>query len=857
MKDNLISPLLSSLDDNPSMEERDILDSFINTHTDKYTFPPVYAGLLAKIFTARLSIEQFVLNNDFYSYVLKILQTLRILTRDPSLLPVIFEIQGTEILGRMLKNYATQHFSNLHAKHLSEMLVELATIIRRMAENDQLIKQLLKFEIPEVLTLMLGSSHAIVARGTLEALIALSKDQEMREVLEKTSIVELLLRIISEYEGEFIQLASNLLNVMCHKEEMSRQVRLQRGNLIMMNAFQKSKDLASKLYLSRVILTLCMDTENVREYKNLGLISLLLKVIGSSEHPLEVINALKLITEMTLDDETAVYIRTQGAHLISYCLIQYHPLNYPEGLSDEIKPGLYEIQLNALQCIRFLYSIERNRKYFRRIFPPHIFASFIDVGNYIKDITAYQGTLKIINSISQSELETIEKGIQEMKETQDPAQGREIGGYVIGELIGKGAFGTVFEATKGGNRYALKEIPLQDFENDFEEESIDKLAEKLSKEVAIYKNLNHPNIIQYFTSFVANENLYIVMELIEGQPLSDFITSVKEKGQRLVEGQIWRIFIEMCAGLRYLHLDKRVVHRDFTPANIMITRDNHVKIADFGLAKQRGGHSSGHMNAFVGTIQYSCPEIVRSQPYTEKADIWSLGVILYELATLSQPFSGENPLAIARKIVEEDYTPITAKDLSPLLINVIKKCMTVNPDQRPDILHISQIIGPVLMLQVDELKTTEMQLRETIKNSAPKSSADIPVVHIKSANLKKVKDPVQPLFQTLHKLIYITQLPPGLQRDPRRSMLESFKHWLFSEPSFANTLKEELGKLHNCSKDEVPILHKERVTYETLNFTIEELLIEKGYYENQEPATAEIISSSIQSPQVKKTKSSY
>lgn len=600
-----------------------------------------------------------------------------------------------------------------------------------------------------------------------------------------------------------------------------------------------------------------MDTENVREYKNQGLIPLLLKTIGNSEHPLEVINSLKLLTEMTLDDETAVFIRSQGAHTISNCLIQYHPLNYPEGLSDDIKPGLYEIQLNALQCMRFLYSIERNRKHFRRVFPPQIFASFIDVGNYIKDITAYQSTLKIINSVTQIELESIRKSIYEMKETVDSAQGRDIGGFTLGEFIGKGAFGTVYEAHKGGNKYALKEIPLQDFENDIEEESIEKVAEKMSKEVSIYKNLNHPNIIKYYTSFVANENLYIVMELIEGQPLSDFITSVKEKGQRLVEGQIWRIFIEMCAGLRYLHLDKRVVHRDFTPANIMMTRDNHVKIADFGLAKQRGGNSSGNMNAFVGTIQYSCPEIVRSQPYTEKADIWSLGVILYELATLSQPFAGENPLAIARKIVEEDYTPINIKDFSPLLVNVIRKCMTVNPDQRPDILHLSQIIGPVLMLQVDELKINEMQLRDSIKREAPRPSNDIPVVHIKSANLKKVKDPVQPLFQTLHKLVYITQLPPGLQRDVRRSMLESFKHWLFSEPRFADSLKEELGKLHNCAREEVPILYKERVTYETLNFTIEELLIEQGYYENREPATASVISSTMQSPQIKKTKSSY
>jgi NIMA (never in mitosis gene a)-related kinase len=77
------------------------------------------------------------------------------------------------------------------------------------------------------------------------------------------------------------------------------------------------------------------------------------------------------------------------------------------------------------------------------------------------------------------------------------------------------------------------------------------------------------------------------MELIDGQDLSDYISGLIDKGHKLNEGQIWRLFIQMCTALRYLHMDKLVVHRDLTPKNIMITRDMIVKIADFGLAKQR------------------------------------------------------------------------------------------------------------------------------------------------------------------------------------------------------------------------------------------------------------------------------
>lgn len=358
----------------------------------------------------------------------------------------------------------------------------------------------------------------------------------------------------------------------------------------------------------------------------------------------------------------------------------------------------------------------------------------------------------------------------------------------------------------------------------------------MNKEVAIYKNLDHPNIIKYYTSFVESGALYIVMELIEGQTLADFISSLKEKNQRLVEGKIWRLVIEICAGLRYLHVEKKVVHRDFTPMNLMITKDNHVKIADFGLAKQRGTQSSSSMKTFVGTIQYSCPEIVRNQPYTEKADIWSLGVILYELATLNAPFTGENPLAIARKIVEEDYVPLSQKEFSPLFVKVVRECMTVLPEKRPDILYVCQMIGPLLIQQIDEYRKNEDIMAKSIKKNAP-----APVkVQVKTGNVKKISDPTQPIFQELHKLVYLTQLPPGIKKDPRRSMVESFKHWLFSDPKNSENLKFELAKLNNCNKEEVPIMHKDRVTYETLNFAIEELLIEQGYYDRRDTVTADM-----------------
>ena len=245
----------------------------------------------------------------------------------------------------------------------------------------------------------------------------------------------MLLRIISEYDGEFIQLAANILNAICGNDEMSRQVRSLRGNVILLNQLKKSKDLSTTLYISRVIMTLCMETDNIKEFRALGLVGLLIKVIENSQDPLEVINALRILIDMTLDDDTSVYIKQHGGFAIISLIVQYHPSQYPEDYPEEIKPGLYEIQLNALQCIRFIYSIERNRKYFRKVFSPQIFSNFIDIGNYVKEISAYQPTLKLINNLSQAETETLKEGFLVLKESGETQPTREIAGYLVGEVL--------------------------------------------------------------------------------------------------------------------------------------------------------------------------------------------------------------------------------------------------------------------------------------------------------------------------------------------------------------------------------------------------------------------------------------
>jgi len=245
----------------------------------------------------------------------------------------------------------------------------------------------------------------------------------------------------------------------------------------------------------------------------------------------------------------------------------------------------------------------------------------------------------------------------------------------------------------------------------------DLVAKDISQEVRLLRQLDHPNIVRYFSSFttdcgVGNATLWIVMEFCSGVSLQSFTASAREKGlTKLPEEQTWQMFVQLCLALRYLHVDKSIAHRDLTPNNVLVQPHSlAVKIADFGLARQKmsatvgGTAAASMMMSMVGTILYTCPEIVQSKPYTKKTDVWSLGCLLYKMATLSDPFQGSNPLTVARKIVESEYDRLDTSLHSEMLINVCQRCLTVVPESRPDIQEVCQLITPALVHHCDVLQ---------------------------------------------------------------------------------------------------------------------------------------------------------
>ena len=199
--------------------------------------------------------------------------------------------------------------------------------------------------------------------------------------------------------------------------------------------------------------------------------------------------------------------------------------------------------------------------------------------------------------------------------------------------IGKGSFGQVYLVRRNNDTsskmFVMKEVRLAGLPP--------KELSAAKAEVAALKKVSHPHIIKYYESFTHGRAVYIVMELVEGATLLDHLNSLAEKGWAMPEERVWRLFSQLCLALRYIHKERHVVHRDLTPSNIMLSAEGVIKLADFGLAKQRHGTQS-ILESVVGTVLYQCPEIIQHEAYGEKADIWAFGLILLELAAGAYPY---------------------------------------------------------------------------------------------------------------------------------------------------------------------------------------------------------------------------
>lgn len=248
-----------------------------------------------------------------------------------------------------------------------------------------------------------------------------------------------------------------------------------------------------------------------------------------------------------------------------------------------------------------------------------------------------------------------------------------VGKYEIIEKVGVGGFGTVY---RGRDPYIKRTVAIKTCQSDE-----DELRKRFFREAEFAGNLHHRNITTIYDFGLTDEGLpYIVQEFLTGEDLD---RKIKRKDDLPLAWRV-RILADICDGLQYAHT-AGIVHRDVKPSNIRILEDGTVKIMDFGIAKSMVTESTLTQTGItLGTASYLAPEQIRGEPVDARTDIFSLGVLAYELFTYTRPFAGDHISTVLYKIMNEN-PPSPAEvvpGLPPALVAVIEKTLEKDRSNR-------------------------------------------------------------------------------------------------------------------------------------------------------------------------------
>ncbi|KAG4990162.1 hypothetical protein JHK87_023619 [Glycine soja] len=245
----------------------------------------------------------------------------------------------------------------------------------------------------------------------------------------------------------------------------------------------------------------------------------------------------------------------------------------------------------------------------------------------------------------------------------------------IGSKFASGAHSRIYRGVYKQRAVAVKmvKIPTQD------EEKKALLEEQFNFEVALLSRLIHHNIVQFIAACKKPPVYCIITEYMSQGTLRMYLN--KKEPYSLSIETILRLALDISRGMEYLH-SQGVIHRDLKSSNLLLDDDMRVKVADFGTSCLETRCRKGKGNS--GTYRWMAPEMVKEKPYTRKVDVYSFGIVLWELTTSLLPFQGMTPVQAAFAVAEKNERPPLPASCQPALAHLIKRCWSANPSKRPD-----------------------------------------------------------------------------------------------------------------------------------------------------------------------------
>ncbi|URE21643.1 Protein kinase domain containing protein [Musa troglodytarum] len=255
----------------------------------------------------------------------------------------------------------------------------------------------------------------------------------------------------------------------------------------------------------------------------------------------------------------------------------------------------------------------------------------------------------------------------------------------IGERIGLGSYGEVYRADWNGTEVAVKKFLDQDLSGD--------ALEQFRYEVKIMSRLRHPNVVLFMGAVTRPPNLSILTEFL---PRGSLYRLLHRPNVQLDEKRRLKMALDVAKGMNYLHASHpTIVHRDLKSPNLLVDKSWVVKVCDFGLSRLKH-HTFLSSKSTSGTPEWMAPEVLRNEPSNEKCDVYSFGVILWELATLRKPWGGMNSMQVVGAVGFQNRRLDIPKEVDPVVAQIITDCWESEPNKRPS---FAQLLLPLRQLQ--------------------------------------------------------------------------------------------------------------------------------------------------------------